>query len=505
MKHILCISIAVLWYTGTRAQLAEPAKDPATVIISPQNPLSKNDTTFRKAISNWCIAELDKTDYRTVKASPSAAIFPGEVKAGYRFTEKTVTIRHQTISETLVPIVSKLDYSGPWSNNLYSTGLYAVPGEYIEVVIPESLKAKGLKIQIGAHSDRLNWWVAGKEDWRRMPIIVKTQEVGPGTTRMATPFGGLIYVSFPPKNDSWEDQVVIKHAVAAPMYVLGKTTAEEWKTQLSDNKAPWGELATDNVILTLPDSVLQKVTDPEHTMKLWNLIIEGEMDLAQIPLPFYRAQRFVIDEHIGGGFMHSGYPMMVHHSPTKHMLSADVIANPDLLMKPSKGGANWGFFHEMGHNMQNMDWVFGGTTEVSNNLFSLYMFDRLLGGRDDAHSGVSNATTQKLMKQYFAEGPSYEKWKKDPFLGLISFRQLQEAFGWETFKSFFREYHSLPFEGKKVKDQEKIDFFVRTFSQVAKRNIAPFFQTWAIPVSDEANETLKTLPVWMPYNFPLKN
>ena len=63
------------------------------------------------------------------------------------------------------------------------------------------------------------------------------------------------------------------------------------------------------------------------------------------------------------------------------MLSNEIMANPELLMKASKGGANWGFFHEIGHNMQNLNWVFGGTTEVSNNFFSLYMFDRLMGGR----------------------------------------------------------------------------------------------------------------------------
>ncbi len=405
MKRILLFATSAIINTYAIAQSTEGIKDPSTLVISPQHTLSKNDSVFRKAISDWCIAELGKTDYQSVKASPSAAIFPGEVKPGFAFVEKQVTVTHKKISDKLVPIVSKLDYSGPWSNNLYSTGLYAAPGEYIEVSIPESIKAKGLKIQIGSHSDRLNQWVAGKEDWRRMPIIVKTEEVKPGTTRMASPFGGLIYISYPPKGDDWEDQITIRHAIASPYFVLGKTTTDEWKTQLANNKAPWGELATGNVVLTLPDSVLQKVTDPEHVMKLWDLIIAGEMDLAQIPLPFYRAQRFVIDEHIGGGFMHSGYPMMVHHSPTKHMLSADVIANPDLMMKPSKGGANWGLFHEMGHNMQNMDWVFGGTTEVSNNLFSLYMFDRLLGGRDDAHSAISNANTQKSMKKYFEEGP----------------------------------------------------------------------------------------------------
>jgi hypothetical protein len=191
------------------------------------------------------------------------------------------------------------------------------------------------------------------------------------------------------------------------------------------------------------------------------------------------------------------------------MFSEDIIANPELLMKPSKGGANWGFFHEIGHNMQNLDWVFGGTTEVSCNFFSIYMFDRLMGGRDDAHGAISNTNTQKSMKKYFAEGPDYEKWKKDPFLGLILFRQLQEGFGWETFKSFFRQYQAMSARdstGSYVStDQQKRDLWVTTFSRIAGQNVAPFFEKWGIPVSAEAKNALAKYPVWMPYNFPPVN
>ena len=94
-------------------------------------------------------------------------------------------------------------------------------------------------------------------------------------------------------------------------------------------------MATENVILTLPDSVLQTIKKPEEVLKLWDLVVLGELDLANMPAPFYRAQRMVPDEHIAGGYMHSGYPIMIHHSPTRKMLSNEIMANPELLMKPS--------------------------------------------------------------------------------------------------------------------------------------------------------------------------
>jgi len=178
-------------------------------------------------------------------------------------------------------------------------------------------------------------------------------------------------------------------------------------------------------------------------------------------------------------------------------------------MKPSKGGANWGFFHEIGHDMQNMDWVFDGTTEVSNNLFSIYMFDRLMGGRDDAHSGVSSIYTQKAMKKYLHDGAKYETWKNDPFLGLIMFRQLQEGFGWEAFKTFFRDYQAMAAKDTSGSyantEQKKLDLWVTTFSKVTGRNVAPFFETWGLSVSAEAKKQVEGLEKWMPYNFPPEN
>ncbi|HEY5464742.1 MAG TPA: M60 family metallopeptidase [Hanamia sp.] len=508
LKCLLSFLILASFFT-VNAQNQNNQVTPANIIITPQNPLPVKDSALRDAVVKWSEEQLKSTDYKKIKAHPSSDIFPGKVKDGYEFIGRTIKIDHKKISDSLLPIVSKLDYSDPWTNTMYSTGLYAVPGQYIEIVIPKDLKDKDLRVQIGCHSDRLNQWVASKEAWRRMPIIIKNQKLKNEKTRLASPFGGLIYITASPKSDDWNEDITINHAVSASLYQLGTTTQQEWEGQLKNNKAPWGELATDDIIISLPDSVLQKVTDPEKVMKLWNLIIGGEMDLAQIPQPFYRAQRLVVDEHIGGGFMHSGYPIMVHHSPVKKMFSENIIANPELLMHPSKGGANWGFFHEIGHNMQNLDWVFGGTTEVSCNFFSIYMFDRLMGGRDDAHNGISNTFTQKAMKKYLEEGADYDKWKKDPFLGLIMFRQLQEGFGWETFKKFFREYQAMsakdPTGSYADTDQKKRDLWVKTFSTITKRNIAPFFEKWGIPISDEVKNEVSKYAIWMPYNFPPVN
>lgn len=505
-KYFVPTGVLLLAALISQAQQPGSTVTPQNVIIHPGATLPVKDSGLRKQIVEWCMGQMFTPEYKKIKAHPSAAYFPGAVKAGAAIVTQQVNIQHRQIPDNYLPVISRLEYSGPFEDNLYSTGLYAPAGQIITIKVPDSLVNKEITVQIGAHSDFLGYWMAWEESWRRMPMVIKRNGLNKTTVKIASPFGGLIYIRANPKSASWAGSFTISGAVTAPLFILGKTTSKEWAEQLKNNKAPWGELASDQMILTLPDTVLQKVKQPDSIMRLWDLIVTGEMELAQVPQPVYRPQRMVIDEHLAGGALHSGYPIMAHHSPSTHQYSADVMIDPGQLLVPSEGGSNWGFFHEIGHNMQNLDWVFGGSTEVSCNFFSLYMFDRLVGGRNGAHPGVSNQNTTLMMDQYFQKGANYEIWQQDPFLGLIMFRQLQEAFGWEAFKTFFRRYQELARkdpEGNYAKtDEQKRDLWAKTFSEVTGRNVAPFFETWGIPISAPVKAELARLPGWMPYNFP---
>jgi hypothetical protein len=185
MKLLLSLALVA---AGLTACAQDATKDPATVIISPQHTLSKNDTVFRKAIAKWSDETLKSTDYKSIKTQPSADIFPGAVKTDFQFVNKTVSIEHKKMADSLVSIVSTLGYSGYDNATMYSTGLYAKAGEYIEIDVPKNTDVNDLEVQIGAHSDRLNYWVAGKEDWRRMPIITKKQKLVIGKNQISIAF-----------------------------------------------------------------------------------------------------------------------------------------------------------------------------------------------------------------------------------------------------------------------------------------------------------------------------
>ena len=89
-------------------------------------------------------------------------------------------------------------------------------------------------------------------------------------------------------------------------------------------------------------------------------------------------------------------------------------------------------------------------------------------------------------------------WKRKPFLALVMYRQLKDAFGWEAFKKVFAEYRSLARHERPKTEAEKRDQWLVRFSRAVGRDLGPFFDSWAIPVSEGAKKSVAHLPAWMP-------
>ena len=168
----------------------------------------------------WCVAQMNYSSYKPIKAHPSANFFPGKVAPGAMFISKVVHISHHQISNQLIPVVAKLDYSSPWSKNLYSTGLYAQAGQYIEVTVPDILIGKKGVVQIGIHADNLGKWVAVTEARRRMPLVVKITKVTTKVLLINSAFGGLVYLAADPKSALWEADIKISRAIHRPYLKL---------------------------------------------------------------------------------------------------------------------------------------------------------------------------------------------------------------------------------------------------------------------------------------------
>ena len=445
-------------------------KQGAAAVPMPKHPLGLDNPVGRIA----CVlqnAEMRRAPVEKLAAHPAAAGFPGAVPPEAKRIEKAVTI------DTAVP---------DWA----STGLYAAPGEAIEVTLPPQAAAAGLGLRIGAHTDAI--W--GHDRWSRFPEISYAAPLAAPATRFGNPFGGIVYVTVPRGCKLGRIEVRVKGAVEMPYFVQGETPLHQWRTTIRHRAAPFAELATRKIILTIPASVVRNLDDPEALMWVWDAGLDAIADLAAIPRERERPERLCADQQISAGYMHSGYPIMTHLDVAATLADRDNIV---------KGGAStsWGFWHELGHNHQSPHWTFAGTGETTVNLFSLYCCERVSNEPVAKNSWLNPPQRNKAVARYFADGAKFSDWCRDPGLSLMFYAQLQQAFGWGAFRRVFAGYRAARGGELPRSDDEKRDQFLVRFSREVGRDLGPFFAAWGIPTSEAARKSLAGLPVWLPPDF----
>jgi hypothetical protein len=445
------------------------ARIPGIVVPSPADPVTPEEVLDRVAVT------LQTRDFFALpvdqaRAHPAAAVFPGAVPAAApRLADTAVDL------DTGVP---------DW----HSTGVYAPPGEALGLTVPADLAGQGFGLRIGAHTDTL-WGVA--DDWTRMPEVSRWWPLVAGKMRVSSPFGGLVYVTVPPGLAPGVRTLTLHGGVAAPVYHVGDDLAA-WRAELRQKPAPWGEIVGRNMIATTQSENLRDLDDPAAVAAAWDRLLDLDAELAGQPAHRDRPERFVADQQLSAGYMHSGYPLMCHLDQAAHLVDARHLTTE----------GNWGFFHEVGHNHQSDLWTFDGTVEVTVNLFTLYAFEHLVGVPPLANErGSVDFVRQQLAKYDFAH-PDFAQWQADPFLALAMYVQLQHAFGWDAFRRVFAEYRDLPAGERPATDDEKRDQWLVRFSRTVGRNLGPFFQAWGVPTSAGARASVVDLPVWMPRDFP---
>lgn len=432
---------------------------------TPEHPLRvKQDAWMRLAV----VAkdqELQQVNADAPQVAPGAKAFPGGVPADAARISQVVHLQAQQPG---------------WQ----STGLYLAPGEVLQLQILSG-ESKGWTYRVGAHADQL-WH---KDRWPRWPSISRR---GPLESAITSPFGGLLY--FEAANGQAKDvELLVDGAVSAPWWQQGKTTAEEWRL-LREHPAPWAELQGEFLILTLPSEAIRALEDPQELMDWWDHVVEEQFLFAGEEPP-QRPERFVSDVLISAGYMHSGYPIMMH------LDVAEVRANRpavlvDLEELRSKG--NWGCFHELGHNRQKPTWTFGGTGEVTNNLFSLYSGEQRSGITPWENPWLQNQ--KKAGFAYLRDGADFTQWKRMPGVALLCYAQVQKAFGWEPMQQVFRVARDLVPAQRPKNDAAKQAFWIRELSLACQKDLRPFHAKWGWPIAERLRQdpALDELEEWMP-------
>lgn len=434
----------------------------------------------------------------SVYAMPAAKDFPG-------------------LPETGCPIIEKKISVSPRVGGWHSTGLYALPGEKVEVSFPASVQLKSgntprYRVQIGCHTDHLG----EKHDWKRVPQITSQWPVTAPEMIVSSPMGGLIYIDVatpdtanrdpgyafsrltyipddPSMNQAPDFQVDIKGAVAAPYFRLGETSPEEWRKMITAPSAPWGEIAGRRMIVSLPLEQLRMISDPaklmtyaDSGMDVQSWFIAWDVtapERTKIPM------RIVVDRQISAGGGHAGYPAMGHLDWGAPFAKGTF---------PEKG--SWGLWHEMGHNHQTKMYQLAGMTEVTVNLFSLAAQSKVHKvGLENAWDGFKNMDG-KLTK-FFSDTVIFNH-SHDVGLQLYFFADLLRTFGFEPFREMSIEFGKTPYP-KSFSNVDKWSWIMKTLSQKTGKNLSSYFSAWRIELTNSAKNEVKSLPVWLPSpDFP---
>lgn len=464
--HALPPSDAILW-----PKIRELVKQSSAIPL-PDKPIAAEDALQRIAVAAED-AELRRLPPEKVKAHPAASGFPFAVPAD----AEPITAQREI--DTKVPA---------W----HSLGLYAAPGALVTVTVPKQAAHRKLSVQIGCHTDVL-WHL---RTWERWPDICRRAEISMSTTRIANPFGGLVYIDVPEGCELGSILVTIAGAVESPLYVLGKTDLKDWTKHIRHLPGPWAELQCPSVVVTVPSQAIRNLDDPGPLMEFWNRGVALEDELARYrPGERTRPERFVADQQISFGYMHSGYPIECGSDMYDYNVSLAMLRGT-----PREPGG-WGHWHELGHNHQSYDWTPSSAAEVTVNLFTMYVINKMYGvplemTRPDILPAEKRVPS---LRAYLASARNATDW--DAFEGLLMYFQLVDAFGWEKLQQVFEGYRQIESDKHPQTDEEKWDQWMIRYSWAVQKNLGPFFVKWKVPVTEKSLASIRQLPSWTHADF----
>lgn len=408
--------------------------------------------------------------------------FPGDVLKNAQRVTKTVDIPVMVGRQGLPDMPSV--YYRP-----HSTGLYVPAGEKVTIIITSKDLKEHLKAQIGVHDDD----VTHLDEVRRLPVnMVKTFELSREKTEVYSPYGGLLLINIGDTSKLKNLTIKVQGAVEAPYFRLGKTTEQEWISTIRYNPAPWAELATDKIIFTVPSNYVRFLDNPEKLLKFWDEVMDADADLAIVSRKRVHQERIIVDVSVAAGALFTNpYKIVVPDEESSHQMLDEAYMRSNGL---------WGEFHELGHRHQFFDLDFPGTTEVTVNLFTMYVFEKVLH-RDGLYQHEGMETKDQVIdriKAYLNDNPTYEKWSNDPFLALAMYIQIIDAFGWDAIKAANTVYRNLPADQHPETDQDQRDLWFTTICRVTNSNMSRFFDVWKIAVSDKAKKQVQGYKEWFP-------
>jgi autotransporter-associated beta strand protein len=387
------------------------------------------------------------------------------------------------------------------------TGTYLAPGTVATVTVPPTLVNAGYKVRVGAHS----WDLSGRPPVNRLERATRLFALNATTIKVASPYGGGIYIEVPYLANAGVVNVTVTGAVRSPYFSaksFHQTTPAEWLVERA-YPAPWADFQSDKFMTQVPRKWIYNHPDPAASMAAWDGGMDAINDLMGFPRIRGKETMYCQTDVILRSAVHApGYPAVNVTSNVNSEVSPVGYAGNYLVRGPGASlTASNIEFHEQGHAYGFPK--FGGESESNVNLLQGAMLNRALGKTfDEAQNGsfgggnpfitIDNTAVAWMCVFNFSprEVPMADGEKAYQHKGHAKFMDVARLFGWEKLDTYWRSF--MEDDANNISYTEGTDDLLLRLSKSVGADVRPLFHFWGIhpqnPTTLAAAITAANLP-----------
>ncbi|NNM30950.1 MAG: hypothetical protein HKO57_15635 [Akkermansiaceae bacterium] len=376
------------------------------------------------------------------------------------------------------------------------TGTYLAPGTIATVTVPPALVGQGYQVRVGAHS-----WDMSNRPWvRRLDRATILYDLDAPSIKVASPYGGGIYIEVPFGANAGVVDVDITGAIRSPYFSAKSfhaTTLAEWLSTERNHPAPWADFQSEKFMMQVPTNWIYAHPDPVTLMADWDAAMDAMNDLMGFPRIRGKETMYPqVDVIFRVSVYAPGYP------------STNINDNPNndrggyhthhLVRGPQFAGDYE--FHEQGHAY--FFPKFGGETEsavnfphvaVQNRVFGTNLDEALATSRgfgSNPHRTLDNTAVAWMTSFNFSprELPMDKLEKQYQMKGHAKFVDIVRLFGWEGLDAYWYSYN-LDEENGDSNHGNDDDKLLRLCESVGE-DLRPLFHFWGIHPSPSLQSSI---------------
>ncbi len=370
------------------------------------------------------------------------------------------------------------------------TGTYLSPGTVATVTVPAALVNAGYKIRVGCHSWDLE---SRRNQVKRLDRATVIYPITSTSIKVASPYGGGIYIEVPFRASAGEQSVTVSGAVRSAYFSkksFHTTTVSEWLTERA-YLAPWADFQTDKYMTQVPRKWIYNNPDPTAAMNDWDLAMDAINDLMGFPRLRGKETMYCQADIILRSSVHApGYPAINNSTNPNSEVSPTGNAGNYLIRGPrASTTAAHIEFHEQGHAYGFPK--FGGESESNVNLLQPAMLNRAFGysfdvahrsslGSTNTFRTINNTAVAWMCVFNFSprEVPMDDSEKAYQHKGHAKFLDIARLFGWTGLDNFWKSFMQDNANG--VSYGSGTDDLLLRLSRHVGKDIRPLFHFWGI-------------------------